>query len=76
MVELKIYVFVADNKERAKFDDCVAATCLGDYIESCEYDAEFHTYVLGFSSCSSFSACTAILCLQGWGYSCDVHELL
>lgn len=76
MVDLKIYVFVVGNKERAKFEDCVSSTCLGDYTESCVYDEQFHAYVFGFSSCAGFSACTGILCLQGWSFSCNVRELL
>lgn len=76
MIELKIYVFVIGDKERAKFEDCVSSTCLGAYTESCVYDTKFHAYVLGFSSCAGFSACTGVLCLQGWNFSCDVHELL
>ena len=75
MVELKIYVFVIGDKERAKFDDCMSTTCLGDYNESCVYDEHFHAYVLGFSSCAGFSACTGILCLQGWNFSCNVRQL-
>ena len=76
MVDLKIYVFVIDDKERAKFVDSVASTCLSDYTESCEYDTQFNAFVLGFKSCAAFSACTGILCLQGWNFSCDVRELL
>ena len=76
MIDLKIYVFVIDDKERAKFVDSVASTCLSDYTESCEYDTQFNAFVLGFKSCAAFSACTGILCLQGWHFSCDVHELL
>ena len=76
MVELKIYVFVIGDKERAKFDDYFASTCLGVYPESCVYDMQFHAYVLGFTSCAGFSACTGVLCLQGWNFSCDVRELL
>lgn len=76
MVDLKIYVFVIDDKERAKFVDSVASTCLSDYTESCEYDTQFNAFVLSFSSCAAFSACTGILCLQGWSFSCDVRELL
>ena len=76
MVELKIYVFVVGKKERAKFEDCLSSTCLGDYTESCEYDEHFNAYVIGFSSCSRFSACTGILCIQGWSFSCVVRELL
>lgn len=75
MLDLKIYVFIIGNKERAKFEDYFS-TCLSDYLESCVYDKQFHAYVLGFSSCARFSACTGILCLQGWSFSCDVHELL
>ena len=76
MVELKIYVFVFGDKERAKFDDCLSSTSLGAYPESCVYDTRFDAYVLGFSSCARFSACTDILCMQHWSYSCDVRELL
>ena len=76
MIVLKIYVFVIGDKERSKFDDCLASTCLGDYAESWVYDDHLHAYVLGFSSCAGFSACTGILCLQGWHFSCDIHELL
>ena len=76
MIDLKIYVFVVGDKECEKFDDCFSSTCLGVYPESCGYDRQFHAYVLSFSSCAAFSACTGILCLQGWNFSCDVHELL
>lgn len=75
MVELKIYVFVIGDKERAKFDECMSSTCLGEYAESCVYDEHFHAYVLGFSSCAGFSVCTGILCLQGWNFSCNVRQL-
>lgn len=76
MIELKIHVFVIGDKERAKFVDCLTSTCLGDYTESFVYDEQFHAYVLDFSSCADFSACTSILCLQGWDFSCEVRELL